>query len=52
MIEKPPEPKEVKATVDFNISEDKAVKIASEIEIQYIPGTHQLIGLKTYNQIV
>lgn len=22
------------------------------MDIQYIPGTHQLVGLKTYNQIV
>ena len=50
--EKQPEPKEIKATVDFKISEEKAGKLASEVEIQYIPGTHQLVGLKTYNQIV
>lgn len=29
-----------------------AGKLASEVDIQYIPGTHQLVGLKTYNQIV
>lgn len=51
-MEKAPEVKEIKATVDFKLSEEKAGKLASEVEIQYIPGTHQLVGLKTYNQIV
>ena len=52
VMEKAPEPKEIKATVKFELSEDKASKLASEVEIQYIPQTHQLVGLKTYNSIV
>lgn len=36
----------------FNISEEKAQSLASNIQIQYLPQTHQLIGLKTYSQIV
>ena len=51
-MEKPPEIKEIKATVDFKLSEEKAGKLASEVQIKYIPGPHQLVGLKTYNQIV
>lgn len=41
-----------KSTVSFNITEDKIMTVAPKIETQYIPNTHQLIGLKTYAQIV
>lgn len=46
------ESKELKATVNFNLPEETASKIASEVEIQYLPQTNKLIGLKTYSQIV
>lgn len=41
----------IKATVKFDLSEDLASKLASEIKIENIPNT-SLIGLKTYSQIV
>lgn len=51
-FEKPVELKEIKSTVNFVLPEDKAQTIAAGVEIQYLPNTHQLIGLKTYSQIV
>lgn len=51
-FEKPVEIKEIKSTVKFELPEDKAQSIAAAVEIQYLPNTHQLIGLKTYSQIV
>ena len=51
-VEKPVEIREIKSTVKFELSEDKAQSIAASVEIQYLPNTHQLIGLKTYSQIV
>ena len=51
-VEKPVEIREIKSTVKFELAEDKAQSIAANIDIQYLPNTHQLIGLKTYSQIV
>jgi hypothetical protein len=51
-VEKPIELREIKSTVKFELPEDKSQSIAANIEIQYLPNTHQLIGLKTYSQIV
>lgn len=51
-LEKPIEIREIKSTVKFELPEGKAQSIAAGIEIQYLPNTHQLIGLKTYSQIV
>ena len=51
-LEKPVEIREIKSTVKFELSEEKAQSLAASVEIQYIPNTHQLIGLKTYSQIV
>ena len=51
-FEKPVEIREIKSTVKFELSEEKAQSLAASVEIQYIPNTHQLIGLKTYSQIV
>lgn len=51
-LEKPVEIREIKSTVKFELSEEKAQTLAASVEIQYIPNTHQLIGLKTYSQIV
>ena len=44
--------REIKSTVLFTLSEELAQSIAAKIEIQYIPNTIELIGLKTYSQIV
>lgn len=41
----------IKATVKFDISEDMASKLASDIKIEHIPNTN-LIGLNTYSRIV
>lgn len=51
-FEQPLELKEIKSTVNFVLPEDKAQTIAAGVDIQYLPNTHQLIGLKTYSQIV
>lgn len=51
-LEKPVEIREIKSTVKFELSEEKAQSLAASVEIQYIPNTHQLIGLKTYSHIV
>ena len=45
-------PEEIKSTVKFNLSDELASKIASEIEIQYLQQANQLISIKTYSQIV
>ena len=49
----PPKPVEfnIKATVKFQLDEDLASKLASDIKIEYIPGSNY-IGLGTYKQIV
>lgn len=52
MPEKMPELEKIKSTVKFTISEDKATKLASAIDIQYLAGTKQLISFKTYSQLV
>ena len=52
MSESQPEMREIKSTVLFTLSEELAQSIAAKIEIQYIPNTIELIGLKTYSQIV
>jgi hypothetical protein len=49
-LETPVEIREIKSTVKFELPD--AQSIAAGIEIQYLPNTHQLIGLKTYSQIV
>lgn len=43
--------KPLAATVKFNLSEEQAAKLASDIKIQYLAGT-QLISFDTYSQIV
>lgn len=43
--------KPLTATVKFNLSEEQAAKLASDIKIQYLAGT-QLISFDTYSQIV
>ena len=51
-IVKVPDAREIKSTIKFDLSHDKAQSLASAIQIQYLPNTHQLVGLKTYSQIV
>lgn len=42
----------IKSTVKFNISDEAVTKLASSIDLQYLPNTKQLIGVKTYTQLV
>ena len=50
-VEEKPVESLLSATVKFNLSDQLATKIASNIKIEYIPGT-AYIGLRTYSQIV
>lgn len=52
LYEEPPEPKELVSTVKFTIPEDRVHTTASAVQIQLLPGTPDLIGMKTYAQIV
>lgn len=42
----------MKSTVKFELAEDQAQSMAAGVDIQYLPNTQQLIGIKTYSQIV
>lgn len=52
LYEDPPEPRVLYATVNFVIPEDRVHTTASAIQIQKLIGTTDLIGMKTYAQIV
>lgn len=52
LYQEPQEPKELVSTVKFQISEEKIQNIASNVQIQYLHGTHDLVSMKTYAQIV
>lgn len=52
LYEEPPEPKELASTVKFTIPEDRVHTTASAVQIQLLHGTVDLIGMKTYAQIV